>query len=150
MNHFPNPIRCTMALPDDINPADIDWSPVNAVETAAAPHCGRVVRPAERGRGKAKHTHVRPYTKARRPKTHSRSMASDKQQARCPDSGPARQVSGSEARLDTPRLGGAPDFFAMGLRKTARPVLRVHSRYAPQMEFIDTESSRKETETETE
>jgi hypothetical protein len=149
MNHFPNPIRCTLALPDDINPADIDWSPVNAVETAAAPRTGHVARPDKRGRGKRKPTRKTHDTKARRYKTHSHSMASHKQQATRLDKDVALQVSGSEARLDTPRPGGASDFFAMGLRKTARPVLRVHSRYAPQMEFKHTESSRQETETET-
>jgi hypothetical protein len=50
MNHFPNPIRCTLALPDDVNLADIDWSPVNAVETAAPPRTGHVAGPAEHGR----------------------------------------------------------------------------------------------------
>jgi hypothetical protein len=111
MNHFPNPIRCTLALPDDINPADIDWSPVNAVETAAAPRTGHVARPDKHGRGKTKHTHVRPYTKPRRPKTYRHSMASDKQQATCPDKDVALQVSGSEARLDTPRPGGEGIFL---------------------------------------
>jgi hypothetical protein len=44
MNHIPNPIRCTLALPDDINPADIDWSPLNALEAAGAPRLKVIAR----------------------------------------------------------------------------------------------------------
>jgi len=94
VNHFPNPVRGTLALPDDIDLADIDWSPVNAVEKAAAPHRGRVVRPAEHGRGKHQPTHVQPDDKPKRPKTYRHSMTSDKQQATCPGS-LAAQVKGS-------------------------------------------------------
>jgi hypothetical protein len=55
MNHFPNPIRCTLALPDDVNLADVDWSPISTVETATPQRTGHVADPAERGRGKRKH-----------------------------------------------------------------------------------------------
>jgi hypothetical protein len=66
MNHIPNPIRCTLALPDDINPADIDWSPLNAVETAAPPRTGHVAGPAERGRAQRQPTRKTHDNKARR------------------------------------------------------------------------------------
>jgi len=45
---------------------------------------------------------------------------------------------------------GASDFPQNGLRKTAPPEVCPYSRYAPQMEFKDAESNRKETETDTE
>jgi len=63
MNHIPNPIRCTLALPDDVNLADIDWTPAGAVETATATRRGRVASPDKHGRGKAKHLHVQRDTK---------------------------------------------------------------------------------------
>jgi hypothetical protein len=49
MNHIPNPVRGTLALPDDVNLADVDWSPVNAVETATPPRTGPVAGPDKHG-----------------------------------------------------------------------------------------------------
>lgn len=121
MNHFPNPVRGTLALPDDIDLADIDWSPVNAVETAAAPRTCHVASPDKHGRGKRQPTRKTHDTKAQRPKTHSRSMASDKEQATCPGNDIALQASGSEARLDTPRPGGGSIFPAERSRKNRTP-----------------------------
>lgn len=110
-----------LALPDDINLADIDWTPESTVETAAAPCTGNVASPSKHGRAKRQPTRKTHDNKARRPKTHSRSMASDKQQATCPRSGPTRQVSGSEARLDTPRPGGGSIFPAKRSRINRTP-----------------------------
>jgi hypothetical protein len=99
-----------LALPDDVNLADVDWSPVNAAETATAPHHGRIASPDKHGRGKRQpHTDTQD-NKARRPKTHSRSMASDKQQATCPVHSLAAQVKGSKARLVVSRGVGASIF----------------------------------------
>ena len=107
MNHFPNPIRWTLALPDDVNLSDVDWSPVSTVETAARPRTGCVASPDKGGRGKAHTPHVQPDAKAKHHTAHSYNIGSDQHQTTtCLRPDVIAQVKGSAAalaQLETPR-----------------------------------------------